>query len=125
MSITARQETEKQLQLLGNAVQEHIQLIETKQDEALQRQNELKNPDDEDMDEDGGAQRTLAIQETKEQGRVLEADQTSSEIVSQILSKLSTPESGNKYAIHFSGSHNSGIQVGHSTGTINYNGSRS
>jgi hypothetical protein len=56
--------------------------------------------------------------------RLLEADQTASGVVSQILSELSIPELGNTYEITFSGSHNSGMQIGHSTGTINWNGSR-
>lgn len=67
----------------------------------------------------------MAIQETKQQARLLEADQTASEIVSQILSELTIPDDGNKYAISFSGSYNKGMQIGHSTGTINWNGSRS
>ena len=124
MSKTARQETEKQLRFLENAIQEHSKVTKRKQDEALQRKNTLENPEGEDEDDDGGAQRTLAIQETKEQARLLEDDQTASRIVSQILSKLSIPEAGNIYEVTFSGSHNSGMQIGHSTGTINWNGSR-
>jgi hypothetical protein len=125
ISKATRQKIEKQLQILENTIQEHIKLIKRKHDEALQRQNELENLEDEDKDDDGGAQRTLAIQETKEQARVLEADQTASENISQMLSKLSFPEVGNVYSINFSNSHNSGIQIGHSTGTINWNGNRS
>lgn len=122
-SKTARQRTEKQLRFLKKAIQEHINITKRKQDEALQRKNALENPEDEDEDDDSGAQRTLAIQETKEQARLLEDDRAASGIVSQILSKLSIPVAGNTYEVTFSGSHNSGMQIGHSTGTINWNGS--
>jgi chromosome segregation ATPase len=124
-SKAAREDTEKKLQILENDIQEHIKFTKRKHDEVLQRQNELENPEDEDEDDDGEAQRTMAIQETQKQARVLEADQSASGVVSQILSKLSIPEVGNKYGIYFSGSHNSGMQIGHSTGSINWNGNRS
>ncbi|KAJ5874361.1 Cytochrome P450, partial [Penicillium soppii] len=116
----ARHETEKQQRLLENAVQKHIKLTKRKQDEAFQRQNALKNPEDEDEDDDGGAQRTLAIQEIEEQSRVLESDQTASRAISQMLSKLSASQVANTHIIQFSGSHNHGCQLGHSTGTINW-----
>ncbi|KAJ5085225.1 Cytochrome P450 [Penicillium argentinense] len=120
----ARQEIEKQLQILESAIWEHIDLTKRNQDEALRRKKELESLEDEYEDEDGGAQRTLAIQETEMQSRLLEADQTASGVVSQILSKLSIPEVSNTYNTTFSGSNNRGIQIGHSTGTINWNGSR-
>ena len=89
----------------------------------MQRKKELENPEDEDEDEDGGAQRTLAIQETEQQSRVLEDEQTASKAVSEIISKLSVPQVTNAYNNYFS-SGNSGVQVGHSTGTINWTSSR-
>ncbi|KAF7718608.1 Uncharacterized protein PECH_006338 [Penicillium ucsense] len=125
-SKTARRDTEKQMRSLENSIQEHIQLTQRKQAEALQRQNDLENPEDGD-DDDGGAQRTLAIQEIKEQARFLEADQTASEILSQVLSKLSTPEAGtqSQTEIRISGNYNGGMVIGQSTGTVNWNGHRS
>jgi hypothetical protein len=96
------------------------------QGDALQRREELQIPEDENEDEDGGAQRTLAIQEIDEQSRLLEADQASLKVVSQTISNLSIRDAGNAhntYKTTFSG-RNSGVQIGHSTGTINWNGSR-
>lgn len=122
-SATAREETKKQLLLLGTSIQENTELIKRKQDGALQRKKELESPEDEDEDEDGGAQRTLAIQETEQQSRVLEAEQTASGAVSEIISKFSVPQVTNAYNNYFSGS-NSGVQVGHSTGTINFTSPR-
>ncbi|KAJ6013159.1 hypothetical protein N7522_003514 [Penicillium canescens] len=121
-SKTKRQETEKQLRVLETAIQKHIELTKIQQDEALQRRKDLESLEDEDEEDDG--QRTLAIRETEEQSRLLEADQSASGIVSQILSTLSVPR-GNTYTIDFSNSHNhGGLQIGHSAGTINWNGSR-
>ncbi|EPS34466.1 hypothetical protein PDE_09430 [Penicillium oxalicum 114-2] len=124
-SKTRRQDTERQLRNLENYIQEHLKFTQRKQDETLQRQRDLENLEDED-DDDGGAQRALAIQETKEQARLLEADQNSSEIFSQILSKLSTWETGSqsKTEIRISGNDNHGIVIGQSTGTVTWNGHR-
>lgn len=124
-STTAREETKKQLLLIETSIQENSALIKRKQDEALQRKKELEIPEDEDEDEDGGAQRTLAIQETQQQSRVLEVEQTASRAVSEIILKFSVPQATNAYNTYFSGSHNKGVQVGHSTGTINFTSSRS
>ncbi|THC90893.1 hypothetical protein EYZ11_009648 [Aspergillus tanneri] len=121
-----RQETKKHLRVLETAIQEHIETTKRKQGEILQRKEDLKIPEDGCDDEDGGAQRTLAIQEIDKQSRLLEEDQTASGVVSQILSKLSVQEVGNTNSTFntvFSGSHNKGIQIGHSTGTINWNSS--
>jgi hypothetical protein len=121
-SKTARQETEKQLRVLETAIQKHIELTKIQQDDALQRRKEIESLEDEDEEDDG--QRILAIRETEEQSRLLEADQSASGVVSQILSTLSVPR-GNTYSIDFSHSHNEGgLQIGHSAGTINWNGSR-
>ncbi|OQE09546.1 hypothetical protein PENVUL_c006G04981 [Penicillium vulpinum] len=87
-SKTAREETEKQLRALETSIQEHIELTKRKQDEALQHKEELENPEYESEDEDHDAQRALAIPEIEEQSRVLEADQTASRAVYQLLSKL-------------------------------------
>ncbi|KAJ5237918.1 Cytochrome P450 [Penicillium chrysogenum] len=124
MSKTARQEMANQLRILETAIQEHIALTNGKRDEALQRKKELESVGDENEDEDGGAQRTLAIRETEEQSRLLEADQTSCGVVSQLLLRLSPSQAGNSYSVVFSGSHNTGIQIGHSAGTINWGDSR-
>ena len=108
------------MQSLEKAIQEHIDLTKRQQDEAQKRQEELQEePEDE---EDGGAQRTLAIREVEEQSRLLEADQASSGVVSsQLRSRLSGQESGNTYSAVFSGSNNSGMQIGYSAGTVNWN----
>lgn len=90
----------------------------------MQRKKELESPEDEDEDEDGGAQRALAIQETEQRSRVLEVEQTASRAVSEIISKFSVPQATTAYNTYFSGSHNQGVQVGHSTGTINFTSSR-
>ncbi|KAJ5530738.1 Cytochrome P450 [Penicillium freii] len=119
-STTAREETKKQLLVLGTSIQENTELIKRKQEETLQRKKELESPEDEDEDEDGGAQRTLAIQETEQQSRVLEAEQTASRAVSEIISKFSVPHVTNAYNNYFTGP-NSGLQVAHSTGIINWN----
>ncbi|KAJ5425958.1 Cytochrome P450 [Penicillium sp. CMV-2018d] len=117
-STTAREETKKQLLVLGTSIQENTELIKRKQEEALQRKKELESPEDEDEGEDD-AQRTLAIQETEQQSRVLEAEQTASRAVSEIISKFSVPHVTNAYNNYFTGA-NSGLQVGHSTGIINW-----
>ncbi|KAF7521785.1 hypothetical protein PCG10_007882 [Penicillium crustosum] len=122
-STTAREETKKQLLIIEASIQENTQLIKRKQEEALQRKTELESPEDEDEDEDGGAQRALAIQEIEQQSRVLEVEQTASTAVSELISKFSVPQPTNAYNIYFSGCHNKGIQVGHSTGTINFTSS--
>ncbi|KAJ5660889.1 uncharacterized protein N7484_000261 [Penicillium longicatenatum] len=125
-SKTAWQQTEKQLRVLGTAVQEHMEITQRKQGDALQRKNELESPEDESEDDDGGAQRTLAIQEIDERLRLLEADQTASKVVSHSISKLSIREVGNAHSTYnttFSGD-NKGIQIAHSTAPINWNGSR-
>ncbi|OQE37119.1 hypothetical protein PENCOP_c010G00463 [Penicillium coprophilum] len=125
-SKAARQETEKQLRVIETDIKEHIELTKKMQDETLQRKKELESSvdEDEEEDEDGGAQRTLAIQEVEKQSRVLEANQIAYVAVSQILSKLSVAQVGNTYYTDFSGSTNHGLQVGHSTGTLNWNSFR-
>lgn len=125
-SNTTRQETGKQLRALETTIQEHIELTGRKQGDTLQRRKELEILEEENEDEDDGAQRTLAIQEIDEQSRLLEADQAASKFFFQTISKLPIREASNAhntYNTTFSGS-NSGIQIGHSTGTINWNGSR-
>ena len=125
-SQTLWQQTEKQLQVLGTAVQEHMVITERKQGDALQRKKELESPDDESEDEDGGAQRTLAIQQIDERLRLLEIDQAVSKVVSHSIAKLSIREASNEHSTYnttFAGSNN-GVQVVHSTGTINWNASR-
>ena len=101
-------------------IQEHIVLTKRQRDEAQKRKEELQDePEDE---EDGGAQRTLAIREVEERSRLLEADQVSSGTVSsQLRSKLSGQESGNTYSAVFSGSNNMGMQVSYTAGTVYFN----
>ena len=76
----------QQLQALETKIQEHLELTKKQQDEVEKRKQELhEEPEDE---EDGGAQRTLAIKEVENQSRFLEADQISSGVVfSQVRSK--------------------------------------
>jgi hypothetical protein len=84
----------RQLQTLETKIQEHLDLTKRQQDQALERRRVLEDePEDE---EDGGAQRTLAIKEVEEQSRLLEADQVSCGVVfSQVQSKRSGQEISN------------------------------
>ncbi len=60
-------------------IQEHLDLTTEQQNEAQNRKQDLQEePGDE---EDGGAQRTLAIKEIEEQSRLLETDQVSCGVV--------------------------------------------
>jgi hypothetical protein len=62
------------------------------------------------------------MKEVEEQSRFLEADQAASGVVSsQMHSRLLGQRSGNTYSAVFSGSNNSGMQVGYGAGTINWN----
>lgn len=81
-----REKLKTQLQALETQIQEHIDLTKKQQDEAHRRRHDLREePEDE---EDGGAQRALAIQEVDKQKDLLEADQVSSIVVfSQVQSK--------------------------------------
>ncbi|KAF1810926.1 hypothetical protein P152DRAFT_515351 [Eremomyces bilateralis CBS 781.70] len=85
-SETDREKLKGQLQALEAKIQEHMYLTKKQQGDAQSRVQGLQEePDDE---EDGGAQRTLAIQEVEEQTRRLEADQVSSAVIfSQVRSK--------------------------------------
>jgi hypothetical protein len=73
----------------------HNQCCFTKEmhNEAQKRKQELQEePEDE---EDGGAQRTLAVKEVDEQSRLLEADQVSCGVIfTQLRSKLTSQEIG-------------------------------
>lgn len=86
-----RENVKKQLQTLETKIQEHLDLTNKQRDEAQERRRELQiEPEDE---EDGGAQRTLAIKETEEQARLLEADQVSCGVVfSHVRSEWSGQE---------------------------------
>ena len=83
-----------QLQTLETKIQEHLDLTKRQQDQAQERKRALEDePEDE---EDGGAQRTLAIKEVEQQSRLLEADQVSCGVLfSQIQSKRSGQEISN------------------------------
>ncbi|PVH98434.1 hypothetical protein DM02DRAFT_630233 [Periconia macrospinosa] len=74
-----RENVKSQLQSLEMKIQEHLDLTKRQQGEAETRKRELREePEDE---EDGGAQRTLAIKEIEEQSRLLEAAQVSCGVV--------------------------------------------
>ncbi|EED13640.1 conserved hypothetical protein [Talaromyces stipitatus ATCC 10500] len=82
-SKTDRKELKTRLRSLEKAVQEHISFTKGRRNEALERKEELQeNLEDE---EDGGAQRTLAMKEVEEQSRLLKADETASSVVSSQL----------------------------------------
>jgi len=89
-----RENVRKQLQTLETKIQEHINLTKRQQEEAQARKRELQEElEDED---DGGAQRTLAIKEVEEQSRLLEANQVSCGVVfSQVRSKRSGQDISN------------------------------
>jgi hypothetical protein len=74
-------------------IQTHLKITKEMHDEAQKRKQELQEvPEDE---EDGGAQRTLAIKEVDEQSRLLEADQVSCGVIfAQLRSKLTSQEVG-------------------------------
>ncbi|KAF2006538.1 hypothetical protein P154DRAFT_517605 [Amniculicola lignicola CBS 123094] len=94
MSEADRENVRKQLQTLETKIQEHIELTTRQQEEAQARKQELQEePEDED---DGSAQRALAIKEVEEQSRLLEADQVSCGVVfSQVRSKRSGQDISN------------------------------
>jgi hypothetical protein len=114
-----REELNTRVQNIEKAIQEHIILINRQHKEALERQEELQEePEDED---DDGAQRTLAIKEVEEQSRLLESDQTASGVLaSQLRAMIQGQHGGNTYSATFTGSHNSGMQIGYSAGSITW-----
>ena len=93
-SETDRENVKGQLQTLETKIQEHLDLTKRQQDQALERKWALEEePEDE---EDGGAQRTLAMKEVEQQSCLLEADQVSCGVVfSQVRSKRSGQEISN------------------------------
>ena len=93
-SETDRENVKRQLQTLETKIQKHLDLTKRQQDQALERKRALEEePEDE---EDGGAQRTLAMKEVEQQSRLLEADQVSCGVVfSQVRSKRSGQEISN------------------------------
>ncbi|KAF1816371.1 hypothetical protein P152DRAFT_428389 [Eremomyces bilateralis CBS 781.70] len=85
-SETDRKKLKAQLQALEAKIQEHIDLTKKQQGDAQKRVQGLQEGLDDE--EDGGAQRTLAIQEVEEQSRLFEADQVASAaLFSQVRSK--------------------------------------
>jgi hypothetical protein len=89
MAETDRDNLKKQLQALEAKIQEHLNLTKERQDEAEKRKQELQEePEDE---EDGGAQRTLAIGEVEKRSHLLDADQVSCGIV---FSRLHSERTG-------------------------------
>jgi hypothetical protein len=89
VSETVHEDLKKQLQTLETKIQEHLDLIKEQQGEAKKRKQELQEePEDE---EDGGAQRTLAITEVEKQSHLLEADQASCGVV---FSRLHSQRTG-------------------------------
>ncbi|KAI5924519.1 hypothetical protein F4810DRAFT_664018 [Camillea tinctor] len=94
MSETERENVNTQLQSLKTKIQEHLDLIKQQKDEAEERKRELEEESDDE--EDGGAQRTLAIKEIEKRLRLLETDQVSCGVVfSQLRSKETGQEIGN------------------------------
>jgi hypothetical protein len=94
MSGTDRENVKKQLQTLETKIQEHLYFTNKQRDETQERRGALEDePEDE---EDGSAQRTLAIREIEQQSRLLEADQMSCGVVfTQVGSKRSGQEISN------------------------------
>ncbi|KAF2998445.1 hypothetical protein E8E13_000859 [Curvularia kusanoi] len=89
-----REHVKRQLYALEMKIQEHIDLTKRQQEEARQRQRDLEGESDDE--EDGDAQRMLAIGEIKEQSRLLEADQVSCGVVfSQARSRRSGQDISN------------------------------
>ncbi|OAP54480.1 hypothetical protein AYL99_11581 [Fonsecaea erecta] len=85
-SQTDREKLMIEFQALEARIQEHMNLTKDQQDEAQRRRQDLQSKLADE--EDGGAQRTLALQEVEKQSRLLEADQVSSAVVfSQVRSK--------------------------------------
>jgi hypothetical protein len=83
-----------QLRALETKIQEHLDLTQRQQDQVQERTRALE--DEVEDEEDGGAQRTLAIKEIEQQSRLLEADQVSCGVVfSQVRSKRSGQEISN------------------------------
>jgi hypothetical protein len=93
-SETDRDNVRRQLQTLETKIQEHLNLTQRQQDQAQGRKNALE--DELEDEEDGGAQRTLAMKEIEQQSRLLEADQVSCGVVfSQVQSRRSGQEISN------------------------------
>jgi hypothetical protein len=94
MSETNHKNVKRQLQTLERKIQEHLDLTKRQQDQGLKRRRALEaEPEDE---EDGGAQRTLAIKEIEQQSHLLKADEVSCGVVfSQVRSKRSGQEISN------------------------------
>lgn len=76
------------------------------------------------MEEDS-AEQTLTAAEVEAQERFLEAEQAASKFISsRVQSRLSDKDSGNTYSTVFLENVNTGMQIGYSAGTINWNTSR-
>ncbi|RJE23420.1 hypothetical protein PHISCL_04228 [Aspergillus sclerotialis] len=119
-SKTDREELKTRLQNLEKAIQEHITLTRERQNKALERKEELQ--EELEDEEDGGAQRTLAMKEVEEQSCLLQADQAASGVVSsQLRARLLGQGGGNTYNATFSDSHNSGMQIGYNAGQLTWN----
>ncbi|KAH7398315.1 hypothetical protein BKA66DRAFT_605413 [Pyrenochaeta sp. MPI-SDFR-AT-0127] len=88
-----REILKKQLQTLEMKIQQHLDLTKKQHEEAQGRKQE--HQDEPEEEEDGGAQRTLAIKEVEEQLRLLKANQISSGVLfSQVQSRRSCQEIG-------------------------------
>jgi hypothetical protein len=91
---TEREKVKGQLRALETKIQEHLDLTQRQQDQVQERTRALE--DEVEDEEDGGAQRTLAMKEIEQQSRLLEADQVSCGVVfSQVRSKRSGQEISN------------------------------
>jgi hypothetical protein len=88
-----RESLKGQLLTLETKIQEHFDLTKKQQDEAHERKRGFQ--EEQGDEEDGGAQRILAIQETEKQSRLLAADQLSCGVVfSQVRSRRSGQQIG-------------------------------
>jgi len=89
--MTERAELKNRLQTLETKIQEHLDLTKVQQDEAQKRKQELEYELEDE--EDGVAQRNLAIDEVEVQSHLLESDQVSSGVVfSQVHSQRTGQE---------------------------------
>ncbi|CAI6334705.1 unnamed protein product [Periconia digitata] len=91
-SETHRSGVERQLQTLEFKIQEHLDSTKKQLQDAQARKVELEEDEDEEEDD---AQRMLAIQEVKEQERLLEANQVSCGVMHSQVEALSRQDISN------------------------------
>lgn len=95
------------------------------QNKAQKRKEELQKELEDGEDEEDSGEQTPAVAEVEAQARFLEAEQAASRFISsRVQSRLLDKDGGGTYSTVFSGNNNSGVQIGYSAGTINWNTSR-